>query len=86
MSEDAGERARKYLNVLAEALEAIKDIKSAEILRVVDYVKRYLADGKYYLETGRPTTALASVAYAEGLLDSLSILGLIDTEPTGSQK
>jgi len=46
------------------------------VLRVIDYAKRYASDSKYYLENGKPITALASVAYAEGLLDSLSVSGM----------
>lgn len=78
MSEDPGERTRTYLITVEKALKVTETITNGDALRVVDYAKRYIADGKYFLETGKPTTALASVAYAEGLLDSLEILGLAD--------
>jgi len=80
MSENPAERARNYLKAIEEALKSTGGIDHPGALRVVDkrYVKRYVADGKYYLESGKPTTALASVAYAEGLLDSLRILRLAD--------
>jgi len=78
MSENPAERARNYLKAIEEALKSTGGIDHPGALRVVDYVKRYAADGKYYLESGKPTTALASVAYAEGLLDSLRILRLAD--------
>ena len=82
MSEDPGERARAYLAAMERSLKLAENISNPEALRVVDYAKRYVADSKYFLETGKPSTALASVAYAEGLLDSLSIIGV--TEPKTS--
>jgi len=76
MSEDPGERTRQYLTVIDKALRATETVNNSDALRIIDYAKRYVADSKYYLEAGRPTTALASIAYAEGLLDSLNILGI----------
>jgi len=76
MNEDPGERARTYLVAIERSLKLTETITNPHAFRVVDHARRYVADSKYFLETGKPTTALASVAYAEGLLDSLSILGL----------
>jgi hypothetical protein len=78
MNEDPGERTRTYLAAIERALKLAEVVSNPDALRVVDYAKRYVADSKYYLETGKPTTALASVAYAKGLLDSLSIMGVAD--------
>lgn len=86
MNEDPGERTRTYLAAIERALKLAEVVSNPDALRVVDYAKRYVADSKYYLETGKPTTALASVAYAEGLLDSLSIMGVVDLEKTNSLK
>jgi len=80
MSEDPGERARTYLAFIERSLKLAENISNPDALRVVDYAKRYVADSKYFLETGKPTTALASVAYAEGLLDSLSIIGVTESK------
>lgn len=82
MSEDPRERARAYLSAVEKALKTAETVTNPDALRIVDYAKRYAADGKYFLEAGKPTTALASVAYAEGLLDSLNILGLNDSSDT----
>ncbi len=82
MSEDPGERAQSYLGTIEKALKKAETIKDHDALRIVEYAKRYVADSRYFLETGKPTTALASVAYAEGLLDSLTILGLADLSGT----
>jgi hypothetical protein len=78
MNEDPGERTRTYLAAIERALKLAEVVSNPDALRVVDYAKRYVADSKYYLETGKPSTALASVAYAEGLIDSLSIMGVAD--------
>ena len=86
MNEDPGERTRTYLAAMERALKLAEVVSNPDALRVVDYAKRYVADSKYYLETGKPTTALASVAYAEGLLDSLSIMGVADLKKTNSLK
>jgi hypothetical protein len=80
MNEDPGERTRTYLAAIERALKLAEAVSDPDALRVVDYAKRYVADSKYYLETGKPTTALASVAYAEGLLDSLSIMGVANSK------
>jgi FAD synthetase len=80
MNEDPGERTRTYLEAMERILKLAETVSNPDAIRVVDYAKRYVADSRYYLETGKPTTALASVAYAEGLLDSLSIMGVADLE------
>jgi hypothetical protein len=78
MNEDPAERKRTYLAAMERALKLADAVTNPEARHVVDYAKRYVADSRHFLETGKPTTALASVAYAEGLLDSLSIMGLAD--------
>ena len=82
MNEDPAERTRTYLAAIERPLKLAESVSNPEALRVVDYAKRYVADSRYFLETGKPTTALASVAYAEGLLDSLSIMGVADLKET----
>jgi hypothetical protein len=76
MSEDPGERTRAYLAAIEKSLKVAGTATDPNVLRIVNHAKRYVADSKYFLETGKPTTALVSVAYAEGLLDSLRILDL----------
>ena len=80
MNEDPAERTRTYLEAIERPLKLAEAVVNPEVIRIVDYAKRYVADSRYYLETGKPTTALASVAYAEGLLDSLSIIGVANLE------
>ena len=52
----------------------------SKVDEIVDEAKRYLEDAKYYLKKGKPETSLASVAYSEGLLDALRMLGLVEFE------
>jgi hypothetical protein len=80
MSEDPKERTQAYLTAIEKSIKLVENISNPDALRVIDYAKRYVADSKYFLETGKPATALASVAYAEGLLDSLSIIGITDAK------
>ena len=82
MNEDPAERTRAYLAAIERPLKSAEAVSNPQALRVVDYAKRYVADSRYFLDTGKPTTALASVAYAEGLLDSLSIMGVADLKET----
>ena len=45
---------------------------------VFDWAKRYLEEAKYYQEKGKLETSLTSVAYCEGLLDALRLLGAVE--------
>ena len=83
-SEDPGERARKYIANFEKAyqkenIRAAKDsvIRGENVTKVSDAIERYLRDAHYYLEHDKPSTSLASVAYAEGLLDALKFLELV---------
>ncbi len=48
--------------------------------KIIDYVEAYLADAKYYKAQKRFETSLTSVAYCEGLLDALRLLGAVQFE------
>jgi FAD synthetase len=47
---------------------------------LISYVHDYLADAKYYKASGKLETSLTSVAYCEGLLDALKLLGAVTFE------
>lgn len=85
LSEDTAERARRYISTFEKSvqklIQAQKDstVKAADIKRVSDTMLRYLQDAKYYLQNDKPVTSLASIAYAEGLLDALTFLKLAET-------
>jgi hypothetical protein len=82
--EDAGSRARKYITAVTNALRKTRvrtfdtSVTAVNIRRVTDAIERYLQDAEHFLSEKRPSTSLASVAYAEGLLDALVFLALTD--------
>lgn len=72
----------KYIRNAEKALEGIKvsdggsiTIKREKMLYLLDSSKRYLEDAKYSYRKSEFEVALASVAYCEGLLDALKMLG-----------
>jgi diphthine synthase len=56
-----------------------KTIDKASVAQLLDHTKRYLEDAEYYRGEDKPV-ALTSVAYAEGILDALKLLGLAEFE------
>jgi len=51
-----------------------------DVRRVLELAKAYLQDAKYYRDEGKLEVSLASVAYCEGLLDALKMLGMVRFE------
>ena len=45
---------------------------------IVDMARRYLEDAKYYRDRKQFETGLVSIAYSEGLLDTLRLLGVVE--------
>jgi FAD synthetase len=68
------ERVFTEIRVIRDPIEV--DGEKAE--SVVETAKRYLEDAKYYQKRNRLETSLASVAYCEGLLDALRLLGIAE--------
>jgi FAD synthetase len=54
------------------------DLESVE--KVIEYARAYLEDAKHYREKMRFEVSLAAVAYCEGLLDALKLLGAVEFE------
>ena len=83
MNEDAGERAEKYIQNVERALENLTStnmptsITMSDLMGVLDTVKRYISDARFYLQEGKTTTSLASISYAEGLLDAMKFLKIV---------
>lgn len=86
LGEEPAERASRYIAALESTLESSSTseedmpVQAANIAKVSDAIHRYLQDARFYLKNGRPVTSLASIAYAEGLLDALTFLGLATTK------
>lgn len=53
--------------------------------KVLRWAIDYLEDAKYYKAQGKLETSLTSVAYCEGLLDALRLLGTVKFEWPTSQ-
>ncbi|MCL5949343.1 MAG: DUF357 domain-containing protein [Candidatus Bathyarchaeota archaeon] len=57
------------------------------VTAVLRYATDYLEDAKYYKAQGNLETSLTSVAYCEGLLDALRLIGAVKFEwPTNQEK
>ena len=53
---------------------------------VLCWAANYLEDAKYYKAQGNLETSLTSVAYCEGLLDALRLIGAVNFEwPTNQE-
>jgi len=68
------ERVLKELK-LAQDVVVIDEEK---IKGIIESAKHYLDDSKYYEKANKLETSLASVAYSEGLLDALRLLGVVE--------
>ena len=68
--------ADRVINEIREIPENV-NLKNEEVDTVFDWAKRYLEDAKYYQQKGKLETSLTSVAYCEGLLDALRLLGAV---------
>jgi len=60
--------------------EACTNIDVSDVNKVVEFAKAYLEDAKYYRDKKKFEVSLASVAYCEGLLDALKLLGAVKFE------
>ncbi len=84
MRERAGERAAKYLEATFLSLKMLKLKKNRKPRApsqpdyVLELARDYARDAEHYLGNRKPVTALACIAYAEGLLDALKFLQLAE--------
>ena len=80
------ELVSKYMasaeHVLADVklVENPPSLDAKDIRKVVEAAKSYLKDAKYYRDRKKFEVSLASVAYCEGLLDALKLLGAVKFE------
>ena len=56
------------------------NVTEENVVKILDYVANYLEDAKYYKAQKRFETSLTSIAYCEGLLDALRLLGAVKFE------
>jgi len=78
------EMVSKYIQNTEQVFGEIKrvprsvHIDEENIESVIETAKRYLEDAKYYQRKSKFEIGLASVAYCEGLLDALRLLGVLE--------
>lgn len=75
----------KYINNTEQVFKEIKTPAAKEtkldkekIREIIDYARNYFEDSKYHREQKKFEVALTSVAYCEGLLDALRLLGVAE--------
>jgi hypothetical protein len=84
LRESASDRSAKYVEATSASLRRLKTRKlpatvaEAQCDYVLELVRGYVKDARHYAEKRKPVTSLACIAYAEGLLDTLKFLELVD--------
>jgi FAD synthetase len=63
-----------------ETAEKPVNLDVTGIEKVVKFAKAYLDDAKYYRDKKRFEVSLASVAYCEGVIDALKLIGAVKFE------
>ena len=77
--------AEKVFKELRQTKETVT-VSEADVAKVLRWASDYLEDAKYYKAQGKFETSLTSVAYCEGLLDALRLLGAVSFEWPISQE
>jgi hypothetical protein len=78
--------AEKVLKELERSQEPIT-VTDESVTSILNYIRDYLEDAKYYKAQGKLETSLTSIAYCEGLLDTLKLLGAVKFDwPLNQQK
>ena len=77
------ERASLYISMVRDALNQARAGEGSlggEERKLLELSELYLKDSEYYLSKGDCSTAIATISYAEGLIDSLAIQGKLKVE------
>ncbi|MCS7097141.1 MAG: cytidylyltransferase family protein [Candidatus Methanomethylicia archaeon] len=76
---DEYDRLKNYINKFQLILNEVKKQNlDKKIKEIVDLSERYCNDAKFYFERNDVFTSLTCIAYAEGLLDCLRLLNILD--------
>jgi FAD synthetase len=82
----------KYISMAEKVFSELKrnqtpiNLTEETVTEVLNYANDYLQDAKYYKAQGNLETSLTSVAYCEGLLDALRLIGAVNFEwPTNPE-
>lgn len=77
------ERVSRYISSAEKVFrqmavtKASVDVDSDKVREVVEWARAYFEDAKHYREKKKFEVSLTSVAYCEGLLDALRLLGTV---------
>ena len=55
-----------------------RSISEKKVNNIIKTAKNYCKDAKYYQEKKELETSLTAIAYCEGLLDALRLLGIVE--------
>jgi hypothetical protein len=83
---NAEELATKYIAAMEKTVQTMQQTKGSITIseectdEIVGYVKAYLQDAKYFKEQKKFETSLTSIAYCEGLLDALKLIGAVKVQ------
>ncbi|MFQ6085184.1 MAG: DUF357 domain-containing protein [Candidatus Bathyarchaeia archaeon] len=83
MKTELERRVAKYITSVGRVLDVIEKAPkgtSGPADAIIETVKRYFSDAKYYKSQNDLVSSLATVAYCEGLLDALRMQGLAEFE------
>jgi len=76
------ERLSRYFNYVEKTINNLVIKVSGElknkIEKLIDNAKRYYEDAKHYMKLKDYSTSYVCIAYCEGLLDALKLLGLAE--------
>jgi hypothetical protein len=78
--------AAKYIGCAEKVFLELKrlpapvTVDEATVSEVLRWATDYLADAKYYKAQDKLETSLTSIAYCEGLLDGLRLMGAVTFE------
>ena len=73
-------RSAEHVFPEMQIIDADVNIDRESVKKTMESAKAYLDDAKYYRNEKRFEVSLASVAYCEGLLDALRMLGAVKFE------
>ncbi|MCW4046907.1 MAG: DUF357 domain-containing protein [Candidatus Bathyarchaeota archaeon] len=82
----AEELAAKYISSAEKVLKQMKCTETPVVAdektidSIINHAIAYLEDAKYYKTQKKFETSLTSIAYCEGLLDALKLLGAVTFE------
>jgi FAD synthetase len=71
--------AEKVLNSLTRVQAPVK-LDADCVEKLISYAMAYFEDAKYYKDKKKFETSLTSIAYCEGLLDALRLIGVLRFE------